>query len=106
MESLLRWGIENSDPQGQAQTSQVERKDIDPGVIDMILGKPDAELMKEALAVATDEKNSEDDRLQALDNFEMVCLNFVEHICQFTDEFLAHREHRQRKRLVYLKSQV
>ena len=40
----------------------------------MILGKPDSELMKEALAVAVDEQKDEDERVQALDNFEMVRL--------------------------------
>lgn len=71
MQSLLRWGIENS----EAGTTEppARPKDLDPGIIDMILGKPDSELMKEALAIAVDEKRDEDDRLQALDNFEMVC---------------------------------
>lgn len=70
MQSLLRWGIENSEP--GASQPPAERKELDPGVIDMILGKPDAVLMKEALTIAVDEKRSEDDRLQALDDFEMV----------------------------------
>ena len=70
MQSLLRWGIENSEPGASQPTA--EGKEIDPGVIDMILGKPDAELMKDALAIAVDEKRDEDVRLQALDDFEMV----------------------------------
>ena len=70
MQSLLRWSIENSEA-GEPQPPS-ERKELDPAVIDMILGKPDAELMKEALAIAVDEKWSENDRLEALDNFEMV----------------------------------
>ena len=70
MQSLLRWGIENSDANALREQS-TERKELDSGIIDMILGKPDAELMKEALAIAVDEKRDEDDRLQALDNFEM-----------------------------------
>lgn len=75
MQSLLRWSIENSagaGNDGAPQPPPAPRKDLDPGIIDMILGKSDAELMKEALAIATDEQRSEDDRLQALDNFEMV----------------------------------
>ena len=73
MESLLRWSIENSAPaeQGASQPPQ-PRKDLDPAIIDMILGKPDAERMKETLAIAVDETKSEDERLEALDEFEMV----------------------------------
>lgn len=72
MESLLRWGIANSDPRTDNQPPPQPRSDLDPAIIDMILGKSDAELMKEALTVAVDETKDEDDRLQALDNFEMV----------------------------------
>ena len=72
MESLLRWSIANSTPQDANQPPPRPRTDLDPGIIDAILGKPDAELMKEALAVAVDEKRDEDERIQALDDFEMV----------------------------------
>jgi hypothetical protein len=47
MESLLRWGIENSVPEDEK--NQLPRRDIsqlDPGIIDQILGKPDAVQMK------------------------------------------------------------
>lgn len=70
MESLLRWGITNSSSDGSAPP--VERKDLDPAIIDMILGKSDAEQMKEDMAVATDAKKSEDERIDALDHLEMV----------------------------------
>ncbi|KAI0791034.1 nucleotide exchange factors-like protein [Abortiporus biennis] len=69
MESLLRWGIEHSAGQ---PAQPAPRLDLDPGIIDAILGKPDAELMKEALAIALDESKDEDDRIQALDDFEML----------------------------------
>ncbi|KAF4574912.1 hsp70 nucleotide exchange factor fes1 [Pleurotus pulmonarius] len=69
MQSLLRWSIENSD--GSApDPSRV--KDLDPGIIDMILGKPDAVQMKEDLSVAVDEARSEEDRISALDHLEML----------------------------------
>ncbi|KAJ3557631.1 hypothetical protein NM688_g1371 [Phlebia brevispora] len=70
MQSLLRWSIENSDPNAPRQPAQQQK--LDSEIIDMILGKPDSELMKEALAIAVDEKRDEDERLQALDNFEML----------------------------------
>jgi len=73
MESLLRWGLENSsnNPVQQTEPSQPP-KVLDPAIIDAILGKSDADLMKEALAVALNESKPEDDRIQALDDFEML----------------------------------
>ncbi|KAF7795103.1 hypothetical protein EIP86_006248 [Pleurotus ostreatoroseus] len=70
MQSLLRWSIENSE--SGAPPPPNDQSKLDPGIIDAILGKPDAESMKEALAIAVDEKRDEEDRLQALDDFEML----------------------------------
>ena len=75
MDSLLRWSIEHSTPQN-ADAPPPARGDFDPGIIDHILGKPDAVLMKEALEIALDENRDEAARVQALDDFEML----VEHI--------------------------
>ncbi|KAH9943906.1 nucleotide exchange factors-like protein [Amylocystis lapponica] len=73
MESLLRWGIEHSaNADGSQGPPVAPRKDLDPGIIDAILGKSDAQLMKEALAVAVDDARDEDDRVQALDDIEML----------------------------------
>jgi hypothetical protein len=87
MQSLLRWGIENStndDNEGSASgtgtgTGAPPRRttDLDPGIIDAILGKPDSQLMKEALAKAQDPSLDEDARLAALDDLEMVIKQFV-----------------------------
>ena len=63
--------------------SPPQRTDLDPGIIDAILGKPDSELMKEALARAQDASLDEGARLTALDDLEMVkllqrsCLSIV-----------------------------
>lgn len=75
MDSLLRWSIEHSTPQS-ADAPPPTRKDLDSGVIDYLLGKPDAVLMKEALEIALDGNRDESARIQALDDFEML----VEHI--------------------------
>lgn len=75
MESLLRWGIEHSTSDARAQGPPAERKDLDPGIIDAILGKSEAEQMKDDLSVAADTSCSEDDRVDALDHLEMVRLN-------------------------------
>ncbi|PCH43151.1 nucleotide exchange factors-like protein [Wolfiporia cocos MD-104 SS10] len=74
MESLLRWGIQNSATGSDSTPADAAppRRDLDPGIIDAILGKSDSELMKEALAVAVDESRDEDERIQALDDFEML----------------------------------
>jgi len=78
MQSLLRWGIENSgngDDSGTGIAPPPQRTDLDPGIIDAILGKPDSELMKEALASALDASLDESARLTALDDLEMLVEN-------------------------------
>ncbi|KAJ3902769.1 Le.MFB2 [Lentinula edodes] len=95
MQSLLRWGIENSTPQNTTNTNTntnntntnntntsnaantanappSRRPDLHPEIIDLLLGKSDAVLMKEAMAIAVDEGNTEEDRVSALDNLEML----------------------------------
>lgn len=74
MDGLLRWGIENSTPLADG-TTPVARTDIDTAIIDHILGKPDAVLMKEALDIAVDQTHSDGTRVQALDDFEMLVEN-------------------------------
>jgi len=75
MEHLLRWGIQNSgagDGDGQNSSPNAQpRKDLDPAILDHILGRPDSELMKEALSQASDEEQSEKNRVAALDDLEM-----------------------------------
>ncbi|KAF5373760.1 hypothetical protein D9758_000937 [Tetrapyrgos nigripes] len=71
MESLLRWGIQNSAPGGDGAAPE-PRKDLNPEIIDMILGKSDAEQMKEDMAIAIDHQRSEDERVDALDHLEML----------------------------------
>ncbi|KAF8889119.1 armadillo-type protein [Infundibulicybe gibba] len=47
-------------------------KSLDPAIIDMILGRPDAELMKEDMATALDSTRDESERINALDHLEML----------------------------------
>jgi hypothetical protein len=71
MESLLHWSIANTDP--NAPRPSAERlQALDPGIIDHILGKSDAVLMREAAEIALDENKSEDQRALALEDLEMV----------------------------------
>ncbi|KAH6912019.1 adenyl-nucleotide exchange factor [Coprinopsis sp. MPI-PUGE-AT-0042] len=76
MQSLLRWSIENSTPYDSDPNAPrpppPRNSNLNPEIIDAILGKPDAELMKEDMAVALDAEQSEDRRLEALDHLEML----------------------------------
>ncbi|KAL5637521.1 hypothetical protein ACGC1H_004068 [Rhizoctonia solani] len=73
MESLLKWSLENTPADEQRVPLSAERiKELDPEIIDMILGKSDAVVMKEKLAIAQDESREEDERVEALDDFEML----------------------------------
>lgn len=76
MESLLRWSIENSIPQDPSSSENVEPKTLDPNIIDHILGKSDAEKMKDDMAVALDVTRKESVRVEALDHLELVCQRF------------------------------
>ncbi|KAF9239453.1 armadillo-type protein [Melanogaster broomeanus] len=75
MDSLLRWGIENSTPLGENAPLPAPRTHLDPAIIDHILGKPDAQLMKEALDFAVDTTKDEDTRIAAMDDLEMLVEN-------------------------------
>ncbi|KAA1474088.1 nucleotide exchange factors-like protein [Dentipellis sp. KUC8613] len=73
MESLLRWGIQNTEPVDPANhTAPAPRKDLDPAILDAILGRPDAEVMKEAMGKAIDTGLTEEQRITALDDMEML----------------------------------
>ncbi|CAE7060162.1 unnamed protein product [Rhizoctonia solani] len=73
MESLLKWSLENTPAdEPRAPPTSERMKELDPAIIDMILGKSDAVVMKEKLAIAQDESREEDERVEALDDFEML----------------------------------
>lgn len=59
---------EPSDP------SRAKRSDLTGEMLDHILGKSDSIIMKEKMAIASDTSKSMDERVQALDDFEMVSL--------------------------------
>lgn len=68
---------ENEDaPSIRATTEDIasgRRPDLsDPKLLEAIMGKSDAQMMTEELMVAVNDRRSEDDRVTALDNFEMV----------------------------------
>ncbi|KAG8965330.1 hsp70 nucleotide exchange factor fes1 [Tulasnella sp. 425] len=49
-------------------------EELDPGLIDTILGKPNAVQMRDAMAIAIDESESEQERRAALDDMELLIL--------------------------------
>ena len=55
------------------EVAEGRRPDLaDPALYNALMGKSEAQMMKEELSAATDTTRSEQDRVQALDNFEMV----------------------------------
>ncbi|KIS02083.1 hsp70-like protein [Cryptococcus deuterogattii 2001/935-1] len=55
-----------------AEVAGAKREDLTSEMLDLILGKGDSITMKEKMAFATDESNSVEDRVEALDDFEML----------------------------------
>lgn len=74
----MKWSVQNTDSNAPAASSIAQdikagkRPDLDPAVLDSMMGKSEGQMMKEQLAAALNEESSEDDRETALDNFEMV----------------------------------
>lgn len=56
----------------QDGVAPLPRTDLNPDILDVIMGKSDSVVMKEKMAFAVDESNTVDDRIEALDDFEMV----------------------------------
>lgn len=83
-DDLLKWSIAAQNSSGQAdggrgmreiadEVAAGRRPDLaDPALFDALIGKSEATMMKEELAVALNLNKTEQDRVQALDNFEMV----------------------------------
>lgn len=84
-EDLLKWSIAAQGANGESQEGQRSMHEIaqdvaegrrpdlaDPGLFNALMGKSEATMMQEELSVAMNLSRSEQDRVQALDNFEMV----------------------------------
>ncbi|CAO1632398.1 unnamed protein product [Sympodiomycopsis kandeliae] len=78
MDALLKWSMRNQDPSGPSPDQIMtdlkdgKRPDLDPKVLDAMMGKSEAQMMQEELSVAVNQNRSEEDRAVALDNFEML----------------------------------
>lgn len=86
MNQLLNWSIRKAqEAEEKGIKPEVKPYDkselqaggrLDPAIIDHILGKPDAVMMREFLDIAVDAKRPTEVRAEALEEFEMVCQNF------------------------------
>ncbi|KAH8556774.1 armadillo-type protein [Umbelopsis sp. PMI_123] len=80
MEQLLQWAINNTDQEQLRKDAEAIKKGekkpdpskFDPKVIEAILGKDDATRMKEAVDCISDEKDTVENKVIALDNLEML----------------------------------
>ncbi|KAG8942760.1 hsp70 nucleotide exchange factor fes1 [Tulasnella sp. 424] len=73
MRDLLAWSTEHqTSPDDPNYVPPRPLQELDPGLVDMILGKPDAVRMRDAMAVAVDESKSEEERVVALDDLELL----------------------------------
>lgn len=80
MDALLKWSMQQqtSDPQAATPSQLAEdikagkRPDLDPKVLEAMMGKSEGTMMQEELRAAVDPQRTEEDREVALDNFEMV----------------------------------
>lgn len=59
-------------PADEAPAVPAKRSDLTTEMLDLILGKSDSITMKEKMAFALEESNSVDERVEALDDFEML----------------------------------
>lgn len=84
-DDLLKWSIAAQNAAGAQANGGPSMHDIaqdvaegkrpdlaDPALFDALMGKSEAQMMREELAVALDTSRAEQDRVQALDNFEML----------------------------------
>ncbi|KAG8852544.1 hsp70 nucleotide exchange factor fes1 [Tulasnella sp. 330] len=88
--ALLDWATQNTpDKNDPSYVPPRPMEKLDPGIIDMILGKPDAVKMKDALAIAIDGSKSEAERVNALDEIEMVLDSINMEVLKMWDPILA-----------------
>ena len=67
-----------------ADPTRAKRSDLTSEMLDLILGKSDSIIMKEKMAAATDENETIDNRVQALDDFEMVSHSYRDRVPELT----------------------
>ncbi|EXJ79731.1 hypothetical protein A1O3_08014 [Capronia epimyces CBS 606.96] len=79
LNSLLKWGIENSEPSASAQDQPArEPRGLSADALRALMGGPsDADLMREAIAIvqSSDPEVTHDAKMIAFDNFEQLIEN-------------------------------
>ncbi|KAJ3360199.1 hsp70 nucleotide exchange factor fes1 [Allomyces javanicus] len=72
LQELLKWGISNATKSEDPTIDKPDLEKLDPKWVDIILGKPDAARMKDAMAVIADSSKNIEDRLLAFDELELL----------------------------------
>ncbi|KNE71715.1 hypothetical protein AMAG_20440 [Allomyces macrogynus ATCC 38327] len=72
LQELLKWGISNATKAEDPTIDKPDLEKLDPKWVDIILGKPDAARMKDAMAVIADSSKHMEDRLLAFDELELL----------------------------------
>lgn len=75
--SDAQYPVANNAAPSEPANAPARRSDLTSEMLDLIMGKPDSLVMKEKMEFASDETQSLDDRLSALDDFEMVGVSLV-----------------------------
>ncbi|KAJ9105452.1 hypothetical protein QFC21_001823 [Naganishia friedmannii] len=103
LQQLLQWSTSNSgnssataaapkedaapalSTSGSTAAAPVQPKKFDTAILDHIMGKSEAVIMREKLAIAVDEDQDLSERIMAMDDFEMATGELVESIDNATD---------------------
>jgi hsp70-interacting protein len=73
LNSLLQWGIENSDASRDPNAPASEPKSMSIDALRTLMGGPsDADLMKQAMAIIVSDDTTHDAKMTAYDNFEQL----------------------------------
>jgi hsp70-interacting protein len=73
LNSLLQWGIENSDASRDPNATASEPKSMSIDALRTLMGGPsDADLMKQAMAIIVSDETTQDAKMTAFDNFEQL----------------------------------
>jgi hsp70-interacting protein len=73
LNSLLQWGIENSDSSRDPNAPASEPQSMSIDALRTLMGGPsDADLMKQAMAIIVSDETTQDAKMTAFDNFEQL----------------------------------
>jgi hsp70-interacting protein len=77
LNSLLRWSVEQTPVRGPSDPLPRPISNLDPAIIDALIGKSDAKRMQEIVSAIEEPELSPDQRDEAWDELEMVRISFL-----------------------------